>query len=277
MVRLLSIIALILSIVLFPPSVLALISNNAVPGDSTYPIKRFLEDGIYAVVSVNSVSKAWFSAARSDRRFKEFSTLIAQGKSASGSLSELVVQTEIAAEELKKVEDPVKKQELIAQLSESINKYDQKLDEVSFTPPISTSQPVAAAPTPTVVAPEPIAATSPKTPTPIAATTPKSQVTPKPISTPKPAVIATPIPILTPTPKPAEVEKPTPPSQGSVSSEDVEDAKKKFEDIKKKLEEENKKSHEEKSKNKGEEKQDNRSSNSDVSKEPKVQPKGKDK
>ena len=61
MIRLLSIITLILSIVLFPPASLALISNNAVPGDSIYPIKRFLEDGIYAVASITPGTKAWFS------------------------------------------------------------------------------------------------------------------------------------------------------------------------------------------------------------------------
>lgn len=208
MVKLLSSIVLILAIILFPPAVLALVSNNALPGDSTYPIKRLLEDGIYAVASLTPTSKAWFSAARSDRRFKEFSTLIAQGKSASNTLSELVIQTNIAAEEIKKVDDPVKKQQLIVQLSESINKYDQKLDEVSTTPSVSPTQP------------QPVAAT------------------PTPVVTPKPSEIAK--PKETPKPSVSEVDRPTAPSQGSVSSEDVEDAKKKFEEIKKKLDEEKK-------------------------------------
>ena len=39
MIKLLSIICLVLAIVLFPPAALALVSNNAVPGDATYPIK----------------------------------------------------------------------------------------------------------------------------------------------------------------------------------------------------------------------------------------------
>lgn len=214
MVRLLSILTLILATILFPPATLALISNNAVPGDKTYPIKRGLEDVIYAVVSLNPVTKAWFAAARSDRRFKEFSTLIAQGKSASNTLNELVNQTDIAALEIKKVDDPVKKQALISQLSESINKYDQKLDEVSTTAPsVSTPQPVVV-PTPAV-------------------TTPKPQINPRPTVAPKATEI----------PKPSEIERPTPP-QGSVSQEDIEDAKKKFEEIKKKLEEEQKKQQE---------------------------------
>ena len=46
MIKLLSIICLVLAIVLFPPAALALVSNNAVPGDATYPIKRALEVAI---------------------------------------------------------------------------------------------------------------------------------------------------------------------------------------------------------------------------------------
>ena len=70
MIRLLSILTIILAIILFPPATLAVLSNNAVPGDAAYPIKRTLEDVIYAAASINPTSKAWFSAARSDRRYR---------------------------------------------------------------------------------------------------------------------------------------------------------------------------------------------------------------
>ena len=73
--KIISTFALIIMIVLFPPAALITVSQGAVQGDATYPIKRILEDGIFAVASLNSVSKAWFAAARSDRRFKEFTTL----------------------------------------------------------------------------------------------------------------------------------------------------------------------------------------------------------
>lgn len=130
MPKLLSIIVLIFSIVLFPPSVLAVISNNAVPGDSTYPIKRSLEDIIYATLSLHPVTKAWFSAARSERRFKEVKILVTSGRSSRDSLQELVIQTDIAAKQIQKVQDPQKKKELISNLKESIEKYDQGLLEI---------------------------------------------------------------------------------------------------------------------------------------------------
>lgn len=262
--KLLSTVILILAIILFPPATLALVSNDAVPGDATYSIKRFLEDGIYTVASLNSVSKAWFSAARSDRRFKELSTLILQGKSASNSLNELVAQTDIAAEEIKKVEDPVKKQQLITQLSQSIDKYSQKLDEIN-SPQIAVITPTNT-PMPEV------------TQIPSAANPPSETVKPTKIPTPTAKSPSSPRPTELPRPSPSQTTiSSQPPGTVTINPGEADDAKKKFEDIKKKLEEENKKSHEEKSKNKGEEKQDNRSDNSDISKESKVQPKGKDK
>ncbi len=213
MVKLLSIVSIIFAIVLFPPAALAVISNNAVPGDVTYPIKRSLEDGIYAVASLNPVSKAWFSKARSDRRFKEFSTLIAQGKSASITLVELVSQTDVAAEEIKKIDDPVKKEQLIAQLSQSIEKYDQGLKQITQqTPEI---------PHPTV------------TPSPQITTTPAPVSSTKPLETSKPT--PEPSPTLAPSPSPIH----TPEGSGDQQQE-VNDAIDKLKKIKDKLKQEEK-------------------------------------
>lgn len=204
MTRLLTILSLILALALFPPATLALISNNAVPGDTTYPVKRSLEDVIFAIASLNPVTKAWFAKARSDRRFKEFSTLVAQGKSASNTLNELVMQTEAAASEIKNINDPIRKQQLINQLSQSIDKYDQKLEEVS-----QISQ--AARPEPTQ----------------------RPEVSSIPVATPIPAA-PTPRQTVTPKPSVASTSPPTP----AVNPEETEEAKKKLEEIKKKLEEE---------------------------------------
>lgn len=216
MVKLLSTIVLILAIILFPPAALAVISNNAVPGEATYPIKRALEDGIYAVASLNPTTKAWFSAARSDRRFQELSTLLAQGKSASNTLNELVVQTDIAAEQIKKVEDPAKKQELIIQLSESIDKYSQKLDEVS-APQIAVAAPPVNAPT---------------------SIQPRETVRPAPTTKPDLSIRPTELPKP---PSPSQAVSPvTQPPAAPINPGEVDDAKKKFEEIKKRLEEQKK-------------------------------------
>lgn len=143
--RLLSIVSLVLVLVLFPPAALALVSNNAVPGDPTYPIKRGLEEVIYKVVSLNPTTKAWFAAARSDRRFKEFSMLVTQGKKTGEVLNELVRQTEIAADQIASVRNEGQKEKLVQKLSESIKKYDQGLKQLSTetTAPTATIVPSA--------------------------------------------------------------------------------------------------------------------------------------
>ena len=64
MARLLALATLILSLVLFPPATLAYLSQDAVPGDRMYPIKRGFEDVILTVTSINPWSKAFVATAR---------------------------------------------------------------------------------------------------------------------------------------------------------------------------------------------------------------------
>lgn len=146
--KILSTISLILALVLFPPASLAVVSNNAVPGDTTYPIKRSLEDVIYAIVSLHPITKAWFSAARSNRRFEEIKILVTAGKSAKDSLQELVIQTDIASKQIQKIQDPKKKKELIANLQQSIEKYDQGLNQIqkSYEKPAPSPTPIVSPP-----------------------------------------------------------------------------------------------------------------------------------
>lgn len=123
MVKLLSTIILILAIILFPPAALAFVSQNAIPGDSTYPIKRDLENVILKLASVNPVTQAWFSVNVSNRRFEESKALISQGKQADTTLNELVDQTTIAAQEVNQVPDSSQKQKLNEDLNQSISNY----------------------------------------------------------------------------------------------------------------------------------------------------------
>lgn len=179
---------------LFPPAALALISNNAVPGDATYPVKRFLEDGIFTVASINPVSKAWFAAARSDRRFKEFNTLVAQGKKSGETLNELVEQTQVAANQIAQVKDEAQKQKLVLKLSESIKKYDQGLAQLSTQP--------SAPPAPTSVpSPQPTQTSAPQ-PAPLQPAVPTQT---------QPSVVQGPIPRSTAPPQPSQAPIPTPP------------------------------------------------------------------
>lgn len=182
---------------LFPPAALALVSNNAIPGDATYPIKRGLENVIYSVASINSTTKAWFAKARSDRRFQEIKILITQGKKTSETLSELVEQTQVAASQIEKIADSVEKEKFISQLSDSITKYNQGLSQISESP-ASLSNPIlspSSVPSPAIIPtvslkPQPLISSKP---TPISnqtsTPTPNSSSSPSPSSTPSPSPI----------------------------------------------------------------------------------------
>lgn len=206
MVKLLSTISLILALVLFPPAALALVSNNAVPGDVTYPIKRSLEDIIFAIASINPTARAWFAKARSDRRFKEVEVLITQGKQAGNTLNELVEQTQVAASQIAQVTDQAQRTELIEQLSGSIEKYDQGLKQ--FTP-----------------IPE-------ATPLPQATSSPQSTTFPQVIIQPTP----TPLPTASPTPGPDRQEE----EKEKQRQREIREARRKLEEIRGRLQEQEK-------------------------------------
>lgn len=210
MAKLLTIISLILALLLFPPAALALISNNAVPGDRTYPIKRGLEDVIFSVASINPVSKAWFSAARSDRRFREINILVTNGKKADQTLSELVTQTQTTADQIASVSDQTQKEKLVEQLSQSIDKYDKGLEQLSNQPttnPTSpTSNPTAQ---PTSI---PITSAIPSS-TPRPSPTSQPTQTSRPTSTPRPTQVPSQIPTQVPTQTPTQQPTPIPTPQ----------------------------------------------------------------
>jgi len=122
-IKLLSVLILVLAIALFPPAVLAYVSQNAIPGDTTYPIKRKLEDGILLIASVNPSTKAWFSVEVSNRRFKESAALLSSGKDADQTLVELVSQTAVAQQDISHVSNDNQKQQLTADLNTNVSKY----------------------------------------------------------------------------------------------------------------------------------------------------------
>lgn len=235
MVKLLSTIILVLTIILFPPAVLALVSNNAVPGDATYPIKITLENGIFAIASLNSTTKAWFSAARSDRRFKEIEALTAQGRSVGASIEELVLQTEFAAEQINQVNDPIQKQQLIEQYSQTIEKYDEGLKKLSVVVPTTQVVPAPERPSISILpSAQPtskptLSPTPPVTSTPVPA--PNPTIMPKPTEQPNPTSTSTTIPTSTPTSTPITSQTT---SQGT-DKQDIDEARDKLKKIKDKL------------------------------------------
>lgn len=266
MIKLLSIISIILAIVLFPPATLAVISNNAVPGDSTYPIKRSLEDVIFAVASINPTTKAWFAAARSDRRFKELTVLITQGKGATETLNELVEQTQVAASQIAQVTDEEEKAKLIEQLQVSIEKYDQGLQQFADSSKTSTtpgqtvsnsfsednsiqsdsiSQRSASPQVPNTPSPSSTQLANQPTNPPSVQSSPKvtSRPTPRPTITPKipnttPDVESTlkPFPISHSSPRPTQAPNRDEEKEKQKQKE-IEEARKKLEEVKRELQE----------------------------------------
>lgn len=129
--KILSIIFLIIAIFLFPPAVLAGISQNAIPGDSLYPIKRAMEKGVLTLVSIHPTTKAWFSIDYSGRRFSEATRLITKGENiqAKKSLNELVSQTSEVASAITTIKNQAQKRKLLAELNRSINQYQEGLTQ----------------------------------------------------------------------------------------------------------------------------------------------------
>lgn len=237
MARIIGVLVLILSFVLFPPATLALISNNAVPGDVTYPIKRGLEDVIFAAASVNPTTKAWFASARSDRRFKEVTILLSKGEKVEQTLEDLVTQTEIAAAQLNEVSNPQKKQEIINNLSAKIDNYNQVLKEsnADILPEVPTQTPFPApTATPASVASSAVSSTPRSIPTPKPNPTKSPSVIPYPVETSKPFV-SSPAPTSQPTDEPLPTPSPNLPTSSN-QSEDIAQAIQRLEDIKRRME-----------------------------------------
>lgn len=150
MLALLSKALLVLMLVLLLPTGLVFASQDAVPGDRTYPIKRSLENVIVTLVSLHPSTRAFFKADMAGRRYKEAVALVKRGDvNSSNSLIELVTQTEVAAEDIGQIKDPKIKQELVDNLSKQIVEYKTGLAKLeNQSPPAApvlqpTSVPVA--------------------------------------------------------------------------------------------------------------------------------------
>lgn len=119
-----------LIVILLLPTGMVLASQDAVPGDSTYGIKRGLENVIAKAASVHPATRTYFKTDFSKRRFKEAVTLIDRGDNASNSLKELVSQTKSAADSMNDVSDKNLRKQFASDLSKQIDEYDKKLAKI---------------------------------------------------------------------------------------------------------------------------------------------------
>jgi hypothetical protein len=188
-----------------------LASQNAVPGETMYPVKRQLEQGIVVIASATPWTKAYFAVDRSERRFREASTLLARGGNAKSALDELIEQTSQASTTISDVQNVSERKKLWKNLSSQLEEYDRKLAQ--YTPPKSDL--AVATPKPTPTTPAKIYAT------PAIGAPP----TPRPTATPKPAATATPA-------------APTQPPPSGVTPEELARIRQQIEELKKHAEEE---------------------------------------
>lgn len=130
MLAILSKLVIVLMVVMLVPTGLVLASQEAVPGDATYPVKRGLEGVIITLASVHPATRAFFHTDLTKRRFKEAIALIRRGRDASDSLVELVTQTQEAADIIDKIPDRVAKKAYIENLSTRIVEYKVSLKKL---------------------------------------------------------------------------------------------------------------------------------------------------
>jgi len=126
----LSKVILVLSIVLLIPTGAVLASQNAVPGDGVYPVKRVLENMIISIASLHPSTRAYFRTDFSKRRFKETMALAKLGKNTTNSLAELVAQTQSAVTDVKGLSSNSDKRRLASDLIKQIDEYNLSLRKI---------------------------------------------------------------------------------------------------------------------------------------------------
>lgn len=111
---------------LLPITVLIFLSQNSVPGDFFYPIKRSMENVILAAASVNPATKAAFRTDLTEARFKEAQSLVISKSNASG-LSTFVDEVRIAQIEVGNLTNNAERQKAEEKLLAKIDQYQSSL------------------------------------------------------------------------------------------------------------------------------------------------------
>lgn len=199
-----------------PVTVLILLSQNSVPGDMFYPIKRSMENVVLAAATVSPSTRAAFRTDLTTRRFDEAEKLLL-GSSDTNGLKEFITEIQAAQDEVSAISNPVKKQELQEKIQTSIIEYEKRLGLVK-TQLVTREQVTQLAFAPTVTPTLPIPTNTPvPVPTSIAGQLPIPTNTPVPLPTSTPKPIATSISrTAKPTKEPTIFPTPTPMSPTNV-------------------------------------------------------------
>lgn len=227
-------------IFLAPVALLIFLSQDTIPGDLFYPIKRGMEGVVLAAASVNPATRVAFRTDLTQKRFNEaeklllasagFSEGLVQSGQATKALDSLVNEVATAQEEVSSLSNSQNRTELTEKLIDKIDEYQNKLAKVQAQTPSPTNTPV-----PTSPPQQPQATTVPSPTTTPVATQPPSQ----PLTSPtEPTITAQ--STIQPTPTLVEVQ-PSPTAvpiapPGTVGTA-IDDTQKKLEEIKRRLKE----------------------------------------
>lgn len=111
--------------ILTPLFFIALLSQNSLPGDFLYPVKRGIENSFLAAASVNPTRKAFIHTDLADRRFSEAEKLLLS-QADTAPLNDLVTQVQ-STEAAISAADPAKQEELTTKVIAQIDSYQAKL------------------------------------------------------------------------------------------------------------------------------------------------------
>lgn len=114
---------------LLPVTILIFVSQNTIPGDLFYPVKRSLENAVLAAASVSPATRAAFRTDLTTRRFDEAEKLLLASARVNG-LKDFVTEIQAAQNEVSAISNPVKKQKLQEKIKTSVIEYEERLDAV---------------------------------------------------------------------------------------------------------------------------------------------------
>jgi len=227
---------------LLPLTALILVSQNTVPGDLFYPLKRGLENAVLAGATLHPATRVAFRTDLTERRFEEAEKLLLARKDTTG-LNDFVQEVSLAEQEIAALKNEQAKKEVTEKLIKKIGEYQNKLVVIQAQAKESSliGLPLpTATPTPVKIDKKPTILPSP-TPTPIQqkpTTTPVSSSLPTVVKQPSPptqsTLTPTPTDVLLPSPTPTPTPVPTPVEESEIAKA-IDDTQKKLEEIKKQL------------------------------------------
>lgn len=204
---------------MLPFTILVLLSQNALPGDFFYGVKRGMETVVLAAASVNPATRSAFRTDLAKRRLNEAETLLLANLDNRG-LGEFVTEVYAMQKEAEQITDAVQKQQALQKVQEAIVEYKEQLAAVK-TQVIAKRQIYPTSVPPTAIPTQYQAPQPTNTPVPLPTNTPLPPSVGRPTrvvlsATPRAthAPQTTTVPSQTPIPSATNAPFPTPPPAG---------------------------------------------------------------